>query len=165
MMRRGSWGTEARLPFYARMSFLLLEPMMLRSRDRVLGVWILRYVVVGASVNGAGYLAYLTLTWVGLSPRVAVTLLLPMSLWAAFQMHARVTFSGSRRNRATALRFLAVALTGYTLNLGLLTALVDGAGIPHQLAQLVSMGLIALVMFRLMRQAVFPDRRADHPAG
>lgn len=64
-----------------------------------------------------------------------------------------------------ALRFLAVALSGYTLNLGLLTVLVDGAEIPHQLAQLVSVGLIALVMFQLMRHVVFLDSRADHPAG
>ena len=60
-----------------------------------------------------------------------MTVLLPISLLAAFQLHARVTFAGSMMSSGAALRFLAVALSGYTLNLGLLTVLVDGAEIPH----------------------------------
>ena len=115
-----------------------------------------RYVAVGGSVNGARYFAYLVLTWAGLSPRLAVTVLLPVSLWAAYQLHGRVTFSGSGRDRTTGVRFLIVSLTGYALNLALLTALVDGAGVPHQIAQLLSIGLIALVMFRLLPRFVFP---------
>ena len=123
-----------------------------------------RYGMVGASVNGARYLAYLVLTWIGLSPRLAVTALLPITLWASYQLHGRITFAGGARHRDTVIRFLVVALAGYLLNLGLLTALVNGAGIPHQLAQLVSVGLIALAMFQLMRHVVFPDPHADHPS-
>jgi len=125
---------------------------------------LLRYAAVGASVNGAGYLAYLLLTWAGLSPRLAVTVLLPVSLWAAFQLHGRVTFAGVGRGRTTGLRFLAVMLTGYALNLALLTILIDGAGVPHQPAQLVSIGLIALLMFQLMRRVVFVYPPSDRPA-
>ena len=123
-----------------------------------------RYVLIGASVNGAGYLAYLLLTWAGLSPRLAVTVLLPVSLWAAFQLHGRVTFAGVGRGRTTGLRFLAVMLTGYALNLAFLTILVDAAGVPHQLAQLGSIGLIAVVMFQLMRRVVFVNPASDRPA-
>ena len=123
-----------------------------------------RYVAVGASVNGTGYLAYLLLTWAGLSPRLAVTVLLPVSLWAAFQLHGRVTFAGIGRGRATGLRFLAVMLTGYALNLALLTVLVDRVGVPHQLAQLVAIGLIALLMFQLMRRIVFVSPASDRLA-
>ena len=127
----------------------------------------LRYVAVGSAVNGAGYLAYLILTWAGLTPRLAVTGLLPISVWTAFQLHWRVTFKGSARSRQAGLRFAAVSLTGYCLNLTLLFVLVDGAGVPHQLAQLVSIGVIALVVFRLMRHVVFLDsaRDAVRPAG
>jgi putative flippase GtrA len=114
-----------------------------------------RYVLIGASVNGTGYLAYLLLTGAGLSPRLAVTVLLPVSLWAAFQLHGRVTFVGIGRDRTTGLRFLAVMLTGYALNLALLTILVDGVGVSHQLGQLVSIGLIAPVMFQMIRRFVF----------
>jgi len=117
----------------------------------------IRYVMVGASVNGAGYLAYLLLTAVGLTPRLTVTVLLPVSLWAAFRLHGRVTFAASERQSTAGIRFLAVSMVGYALNLAILTALVDGAGVPHQVAQLVSVALIALVMFRLMRRFVFPE--------
>ena len=48
---------------------------------------LLHYVEVGGSVNGAGYLV---LTWAGLSPRLAVTVLLPVSLWADYQLHFRL---------------------------------------------------------------------------
>ena len=127
----------------------------------------LRYVAVGGSVNGAGYLTYLVLTWFGLSPRLAVTVLLPVSLWAGFRLHGRVTFAGGGRDRAAGLRYLAVSLAGYALNLALLTVLVDGVGAPHQIAQLFSVGLIALVMFQLMRRVVFPNPTpgAGRPAG
>ena len=106
----------------------------------------------------------------GLSPRFAATGLLPVSLWAAYQLHGRVTFGGSDHDRATGVRFLVVSLTGYALNLALLTALVDGAGVTRQIAQLPSnglIGLIALVMFQLMRRAVFPNPTpgAGRPAG
>ena len=124
-----------------------------------------RCVLIGASVNGAGYLAYLLLTWAGLSPRLAVTVLLPVSLWTAFQLHGHVTFAGAERGRTTSLRFLAVMLTGYALNLAFLTILVAGAGVPHQLAQLVSIGLIAVVMFELIRRIVFVRLPSGRPAG
>ena len=115
-------------------------------------------------MTGAGYLAYLLLTWAGLSPRLAVTVPLPVSLWAAFQLHSRVTFAGIGHGRTTGLRFLAVMLTGYALNLAFLTILVDGAGVPHQLAQLGCIGLIAVVMFQLMRRVVFVNPPSDRPA-
>lgn len=119
---------------------------------------IVRYAAVGASVNGAGYVAYLLLTLSGLSPRLTVTVLLPFGLWAAFRLHGRVTFTSADRGSTAGVKFLAVSLAGYPLNLALLTVLVDTAGLRHQLAQLLSIGLIAPVMFQMMRRFVFvPD--------
>lgn len=116
---------------------------------------LLRYGADGAAVNGAGYLAYLLLTSSGLSPHLTVTVLLPLSLWAAFKLHGRVTFARTDRGSGSGVRFLAVSLAGYALNLTLLTVLVDTAGLPHQMAQLFSIGLIALMMFHMMRHFVF----------
>lgn len=116
---------------------------------------LLRYGAVGASVNGAGYLAYLLLTSSGLSPRLTVTVLLPVSLWAAFRLHGRVTFALPDQGNASGVKFLALSLTGYVLNLALLTVLIDTVGLRHQLAQLLSIGLIAPVMFQMLRRFVF----------
>ncbi len=124
----------------------------------------IRYLIVGASVNGAGYLAYLLLTAVGLTPRLTVTVLLPVSLWTAFRLHGRVTFSVKPSDRTGGLRFLAVMLSGYALNLALLTVLVDVAGIPHQAAQLLSIAVVAPAMFMMMQRLVFPDLVANPPA-
>lgn len=90
----------------------------------------LRYGAVGGTVNGAGYLACLLVTSSGLSPRLTVTVLLPASLWAAFRLHGRVTFASTDCGSASGMRFLAISLAGYTLNLAPLTVLVDAAGHP-----------------------------------
>ena len=82
-------------------------------------------------------------------------MLLPVALWAAFRLHGRVTFASTDRGSASGVRFLAMSLAGYTLNLALLTVLVDAAGLPHQIAQLFSLGLIALVMFHMLGRFVF----------
>ena len=124
----------------------------------------LRYVAVGATVNGLGYASYLLLTAFGLSPRVAVTTLLPVSLLAAFQGHARFTFPTDRVTlwdlRAAA-RYLTVTLAGYAINLMLLSVLVDRFGMPHQLAQLLALAAIVPTMFVLLRHMVFrPAGRA-----
>lgn len=128
---------------------------MVTPNLRRLGTIALRYGAVGASVNGTGYLAYLALTWDWLSPRLAVTVLFPISLWAAYQLHSRVTFVGSVRDGRSALRFLVISLAGYVLNLAILTLLVDRGDFPHQIAQLVSIVFIALLMFHLTRTTVF----------
>ena len=85
---------------------------------------LLCYAAVGALVNGAGYLASLVLTWAGLSPHCAVIVLLPVSLWAAFQLHGRVTFAGIGCGRTTGLRILTVMLTAYALSILLHAILV-----------------------------------------
>jgi len=115
----------------------------------------LRYLAVGATVNGLGYVAYLVLTVLGFSPYLAVTILLPLSLFAAFRGHARFTFTVEHRDRPMAARYLVVTLIGYVTNLVLLNVLIELLGIPHQLAQLIVMALIVPVMFVILRRVVF----------
>ena len=76
-------------------------------------------------MNGAGYLAYLLLTSSGLSPRLTVTVLLSVSLRAAFRLYGRVTFAVLDRVNASGVRSLAISLTGFVLNLALLTVLIN----------------------------------------
>ncbi len=124
----------------------------------------LRYLAVGAAVNGFGYLAYLTLTTVGFSPRMAVTTLFPVSLLAAFQGHAKFTFvtrRSSHPKRQAAVRYVLVTFAGYVMNLALLGVLVDLLGVPHQLGQLVALAAIVPISFVLLRRVVFqPAERA-----
>jgi len=80
-----------------------------------------------------------------------------VSLWSAFRLHGSVTFSAQPPSRTAGIRYLAVSLLGYALNLALLTALIDGVGIPHQVAQLCSIAAVAPAMFLLMKRFVFPD--------
>jgi len=122
-------------------------------------------VAVGATVNGLGYAAYLLLTAFGLSPRVAVTTLLPVSLLAAFQGHAGFSFPTDRVTRSdlrTAARYLLVMQMGHTMHMILLDVMVNRLGVPHQLAQLLALTTIVPVMFVLLRRVEFrPAGRAS----
>lgn len=118
----------------------------------------MRYLLVGGSVNGLNYIAYLLITWLGVSPRIAVTVLLPLSLLAAFQGHARLTFPSGRRDAGAARRYVVTTLVGYLLNILLLTVLVEGLGILHQLAQFIALATIVPIMFVTLRSRVFTAR-------
>lgn len=83
-----------------------------------------------------------------LSPRLTVTVLQSVTQWAKFRLHSRVAFASTDHGSASGVRFLAISLAGYALNLALLTVLVDTAGLPQQIAQLSSLVLIALMMFQ-----------------
>ena len=128
---------------------------MTNRQHPVLRLPSVRYLAVGAAVYVLGYATYLDLTALGLSPRTAVTVLLPVSLLAAFQGHARFTFGARDRDRRTATRYSAITLAGYLANLVLLTILVDRFGIAHQFAQLVAIAAIVPTMFVLLRRVVF----------
>jgi putative flippase GtrA len=125
----------------------------------------LRYLAVGTAVNGFGYGTYLVLTMLGSSPYLAVTILLPLSLFAAFRGHARFTFAAEHRNRLMAARYVAVTLIGYATNLVLLTVLIELLGIPHQLAQILALALIVPIMFVILRRVVFTQIvRSEEPS-
>lgn len=91
----------------------------------------MRYITVGTSVNGAGCLSDLALTWAGLSPRRARAVLREASLSESFHIHGHVTFAGGGKNLTTDLRFPTVSLTQYAVNLVILMIPVNGAGFPH----------------------------------
>ncbi len=148
-------------PEPAALAYALVVPLQSAFPNRLPS---LRYVAVGATVNGLGYAAYLLLTWFGLSPQVAVTTLLLVSLLAAFQGHARFTFPIDRVTHGglqAAVRYLLVTLTGYAMNLILLGVLVNRLGVPHQLAQLFAFAAVVPTMFVLLPYVVFrPAGRA-----
>ncbi len=98
-------------------------------------------------VNSLGYAAYLLLVALGLSPRTAVSVLLPGSMFAAFRSHVRFTFGVGLRDWRTATRCVVVTLFGYVVNLTLLTSLSERLDFAHQVAQFLALAAIVPTMF------------------
>lgn len=120
---------------------------------------LLRYGIVGLASNGAGYLAYLGLTAVGLPPKLSMTALYATATAIAFFGNRRFTFGDDGRIGPAALRFALVYLTGWVVNLCLLLVFVDHLGHPHWLVQGIAILVVAAMLFVLQRRFVF-----RHPA-
>lgn len=123
-------------------------------------VQVARYGVVGVINNLAGYLIYLGVTWLGLEPKLAVTVLYPIGIIISYFGHARYTFFHNNANSSTLIRFVLAYLIGYVANIALLYMFVDQLGFPHQLVQASAIFIVAGLLFLLLRYFVFPVRPA-----
>jgi putative flippase GtrA len=119
---------------------------------------LVRYAVVGVVTNALGYLVYLGVTWVGLGPKLAVSLLYGAGVTASFLGNRRWTFRHQGDLASGGVRFVVAHATGYLLNLALLLVFVDRIGWPHQLVQAAAILVVAAYLFVLMRVFVFPPQ-------
>lgn len=117
---------------------------------------LLRYILVGLFVNSIGYVIYLGVTWFGVEPKVAVSVLYPAGVMLTFLGHSRYSFSYRGRRAGRLPHFFTAHGIGYGTNLGLLYLIHDRMQWPHQLAQLIAIVVVAGELFLLMRYVVFP---------
>lgn len=114
-----------------------------------------RFGLSGAAINVALYLVYLALTALGLSPIAAASAVflggIPISLF----VHGRVSFRSRPATRAATLVFWGAYLLGYGVQIGVLSLLHHGLNLPHPLAQLMAMGLVAITLFVVQKWLVF----------
>lgn len=124
---------------------------------------LLRYGLVGLASNSAGYLAYLLLTELGLSPKLTMTGLYASGAAIAFFGNRNFTFGDGGRIGPAAVRFMAVYAVGWLVNLSILVFFVDHRGQPHWMVQGIAILIVAALIFVLQRYFVFrsiPDSRS-----
>lgn len=119
---------------------------------------ILRYGLIGLLQNGISYGLYLGMTWAGMPPKPAITLLYLIGATASFFANRRFTFSHDGSIAASGIRFVVAHLCGYLLNLLLLFIFVDGMGYPHQWVQASAIFIVAAFLFITFRLFVFPTQ-------
>lgn len=117
---------------------------------------LLRYGVVGLASNGIGFLLYLLLTWLGMEYRVAVTLLFAVGVVQTFFFNKGWSFGHTGTTQPALLRYWAVYVVAYFLNIAALTVLVEYVDVPHQIAQAILIFAIAGLIFIALRFWVFP---------
>jgi putative flippase GtrA len=120
---------------------------------------VIRYGFVGVLNNLLGYLIYLLITWFGVDPKIAITILYPIGAMTAYFGHSKYSFS-YRGNKTNALfRYCLAHLAGYGVNLLMLYILCDKLKLPHQAVQALAVLVVAGVLFLMFKYFVF--RKAE----
>lgn len=114
-----------------------------------------RFGIVGVMNNLLGYLIYLAVTWFWLDPKLAVTLMYPISAMTAYFGHAKYAFTYEGQHNFGVLRYIMAHLVGYAINLSLLFVLTDMLGYPHQAVQACAVVVVGGVLYLLFRCWVF----------
>lgn len=116
---------------------------------------LVRFGLSGAAINVGLYVIYLLLTMLGIAPVLAATAVFAMGIPISLFVHARFSFRKPVVSTGAALVFWMAYVTGYFVQIGTLYALYRGLGVPHQIAQLIAMGVVALMLFMIQKTMVF----------
>lgn len=117
-----------------------------------------KYALVGITSNLLGYLMYLLVT-IWLDPKVAISILYFVGIGVSYIGNKNFTFSQTRNHSYTRIRYFALYLIGYLLNLILIYWLVDLLGFPHQYVQFFLIFVVAILLFLGLRFWVFDASR------
>jgi len=118
------------------------------------------YALIGVLTNTIGYVLYLFLTYFWDSPKMTMTILYSIGALAGFIANRRLTFGHDGHIGATGFRYLLVQFFGYLLNLCLLLLFADWLGFSHRLVQAISIFIVAIFLFILLRTFVFAPHLA-----
>ena len=117
---------------------------------------LLRYGVVGLGTNLALYFIYLLITYWGLEPKKAMTVLYIIGALMGFFGHRKWTFTHKGAFLGSGIRYFIAHLLGYLINFIILLTFVDKLGYSHQWVQAGAILVVAGFLFVAFRYFVFP---------
>jgi putative flippase GtrA len=123
-------------------------------------VQLFRYGVVGIASNLAGYLLFLLITYLGVEPKTAMTLLYVAGATVGFFGNRRWAFSHEGTLLGAGTRYLVAHLFGYMFNFLILLTFVDMLGYSHQIVQAVAIIVVAGFLFVVFKFFVFPKKQS-----
>jgi putative flippase GtrA len=115
----------------------------------------IRFAVVGLASNGVGFCLYLFLTWAGMGPKLAMSVLFCIGTLQTFVFNKQWSFQYRGKDRMVMLRYLAAYGMGYLVNLTALVGLVDYLHFRHAAVQGLMILVVAALMFLLQKFWVF----------
>lgn len=122
-----------------------------------------RYVIVGAAMNGGGFLLYVLFTTLGVSPIVTISLFYPIYIGLAFYLNKTWSFNHKGRVSTTAVRYLIAYIGCYLLNVSMLKYFSGYLGFSHLLIQALAVVVIVPLLFVTQKLWVFRDDSASKP--
>jgi putative flippase GtrA len=130
----------------------------------VLGQW-LRFVAVGVSNTLLSTLVFAALFHLGVHYLLASSVAFALGALNSYVLNRRWTFRSRERRAPELARFTCVQIVGLGVDLALLSGLVELAGIPHVVAQVLAFPAASVVMFALSRQWAFKSARTAVGSG
>ena len=118
-------------------------------------VQLIKYGIIGLLTNTAGYLLYLVVTYIGITPIWSMTLLYAIGAGIGFVGNRRLTFAYEGGIIGSGIRYVLVHLAGYALNFVILITFVDRLGYPHQIIQAFAILTVAAFLFIMFKFFVF----------
>ena len=116
---------------------------------------LIRYVCVGLFSNATGYAIYLLLTYTGLAPKIAMTLLYVTIAGFSFVGNKKITFMYDGNFWGAGMRYVLAHLIGYSINLVILVVFSDHLGYNHAIVQAMAIVVIAIYLFVTLKFFVF----------
>lgn len=118
-----------------------------------------RFAIIGIISNATGYLLYLYITYLGVSPKIAMTVLYGIGATIGFFGNRNYTFSDKGSFLKSGRRYVLTHCFGYLINFAIQIILVDKLGYVHQLAQAIGVFTVALFLFVMFKYYVFTESR------
>lgn len=119
---------------------------------------LIRYGLVGVVSNAAIYFLYLLITYLGVEPKIAMSLVYVIGTVIGFIGNRNWTFAHRGGSSSAALRYGLAHLFGYLLNLLILLTFVDHLGYAHQWVQIVAIVIVAGFLFVVFKYFVFREK-------
>jgi len=116
-----------------------------------------RYALVGIASNLVGYVVYLLITYFGIEPKLAMSLLYLVGTSVGFWGNGKLTFAHSGSHFSAGFRYVIVYCLGYFVNLSILIVMVDRLGYAHQWVQAIAIFVVATFLFLALKFFVFRE--------
>ena len=137
--------------------FQLMDDLPLGIERRGSVSQLFRYAIVGITINFAGYIVYLLITYLGGTPKITMTILYGAGVVTGFFGNRKLTFSHEGGLIETGVRYFIAHCLGYLINLIILFLFVDKLGYAHQLVQAVAILVVAGFLFPMFKYFVFRE--------
>jgi len=115
----------------------------------------IRYVIVGLSANVAGFLIYILVTSLGVSPILTISIFYLIYICLSFYFNKTWSFGHHGQRAVSAMKYLIVYCSCYILNVILLAYFNSYLGFSHLIVQAGAIVPIALLLFVVQRYWVF----------
>lgn len=119
-----------------------------------------RYGVVGIATNLSLYLLFLLFLHCGLIPTVAAGVCYGLGVVMSYQLNRRWTFSSTDSHRQDLPKFLLAYGIGLISTLSMIMFLT--LWLPPELAQILNIGITALVIYGSLRLFHFGRQKDEH---
>jgi putative flippase GtrA len=120
-----------------------------------------RYGLVGVVTNLALYFFYLLITYLGIEPKMAMTISYIIGAFIGFIGHRKWTFAHKGALLGSGARYFIAHLFGYLINFLILLTFVDRLGYSHRWVQAAAIIVVAGFLFVTFRYFVFPKAESN----